>query len=177
MLVSLIAAASENNVIGRDGGLPWHLPDDLQFFKRKTTGHPIIMGRKTFESFGAKPLPDRDNIIITRDRHYKAEGCTISPSLDEAILLAQRSGSSEEIFIIGGGEIYTQAMAIADRIYLTRVHIDIEGDVFFPEIDETVWEEVGREEHKADDRHDVPFTFITLQKADGLHREAQESEK
>jgi dihydrofolate reductase len=158
-MISLIVAASENNVIGRDGGLPWNLPDDLQYFKDTTKGHPILMGRKNFESIG-RPLPHRRNIIITRQADYKAEGCDVVGSLEEAITLA---GDDPEIFVIGGGEIYKQVMDIADRIYLTRVHAEIDGDVFFPELGKE-WREVSSKFHEANARHAYAFTFLVLEK-------------
>lgn len=167
MIVSLIVAASENNVIGRNNDLPWHLPNDMKFFREKTAGHPIIMGRKNYESIG-RPLPKRTNIIVTRDSTYEANGCLIASSLEEAILFAKKDGT-EEIFVIGGGEIYKQAMELANRIYLTRVHAEVEGDVYFPEIDPDVWEEVERTEHEADSTHKYAFTFLTFKCRDRLH--------
>ncbi len=161
MTISLIVAASENNVIGRDGGLPWDLPDDLQFFKDKTSGHPIIMGRKNYESIG-RSLPGRTNIIITRQADYEAEGCTIVLSLDDALNISKEV-EDDEIFIIGGGEIYRQSIEIADRIYLTRVHAKIEGDVYFPELGDE-WEEVSSVKHEADERHEYAFTFKVFKK-------------
>ncbi|MCK5018335.1 MAG: dihydrofolate reductase [Candidatus Peribacteraceae bacterium] len=161
MTISLIVAASENNVIGRDGELPWDLPDDLQFFKDKTSGHPIIMGRKNYESIG-RSLPGRTNIIITRQADYEAEGCTIVLSLDDALNISKEV-EDDEIFIIGGGEIYRQSIEIADRIYLTRVHAKIEGDVYFPELGDE-WEEVSSVKHEADERHEYAFTFKVFKK-------------
>jgi len=162
MIISLIVAASENNVIGRDGGIPWHLPDDFKFFREKTEGHPIIMGRKNYESIG-RVLPDRHNIIISRQMDFQAEGCEIVSSLDEAINLASKD-EKEEIFVIGGGQIYEMAMALADRIYLTRVHTELEGDVFFPEIPEDEWKEVSREDHPADEKHNHSFTIYVYER-------------
>lgn len=166
MLLSLIVAASENNVIGKDNAIPWHLPDDLKFFRKKTEGHPIIMGRKCYESIG-RPLPNRRNIIVTRDQTYEAPGCEISSSLDEAIMFAGKD-HSDEIFVIGGGEIYTQALPFANRIYMTRVHAETEGDIFFPKIDSNLWRETERTEHPADDTHAFAFTFQTLERSDVL---------
>lgn len=166
MTVSIIVAASENNVIGKDNAIPWHLPDDLKFFRKKTEGHPVIMGRKNFASIVAalgKPLPNRQNIVITRDTGFTADGCEIVYSIEEAISLASH-GPTEEIFIIGGGEIYKQAMQIADCIYLTRVHAEVDGDVLFPEIDPDEWEVIEMVEHSADEKHEYAFTFLTYQR-------------
>lgn len=176
MRISIIVAASENNVIGRDNSIPWHLPDDLKFFRKKTEGHPVIMGRKNFESIVAalgKPLPKRSNIIVTRDASYEAVGCQVSSSLEEAIMYGHKDNDKEEIFIIGGGEIYKQALDLCNYIYLTRIHAWIAGDVFFPEIDLAVWEEVEREEHPADTKHKYGFTYLTYKRKNRLHFEDQ----
>lgn len=183
--ISLIAAASENNVIGRGNALPWHLPDDLKFFRDKTKGHAIIMGRKNYQSIIdaiGKPLPKRRNIIVTRDREFSAPGCEVASSVEEAIMYGhqeQKSAvdslsqklSTEEIFIIGGGQIYDLAMRHANYIYLTRVHAWIAGDVFFPEIDEGVWEQTECKEHPADEEHKFAFTFFTYKRKSRLHFE------
>jgi dihydrofolate reductase len=158
MRISLIVAASENNVIGRNNDLPWSLPDDLQFFRTVTEGHPIILGRKNYESIG-RPLPRRRNIVVSRQTDLQIEGCEITSSVEAALDLVK---DEEEVFIIGGGEIYRQALPFAERIYLTRVHAEIEGDIVFPELPEAEWEEVERQEHAADDRHEHAFTFLTL---------------
>lgn len=158
MRISLIAAASENNVIGRDGGLPWSLPDDLRYFKEKTLGHPVITGRKNYASIG-RPLPGRTNIIVTRDAHFSAEGCRVVHSLEDAVEVAKQE-DPEEIFVMGGGEIYALALPMADRVYLTRVHAEIDGDTYFPELDSEQWAEVSTEEHVADDRHAYDFTIL-----------------
>ena len=150
---------AENRVIGKENKLIWHLPADLKFFKNLTTGHPIIMGRKTFESIG-KPLPNRTNIIITRQADFTAEGCLVAHSLTEALMMAQQLDS--DIFVIGGAEIYKQAMFLADTIYLTEVHHTFEGDTFFPEIDSILWQETSREEHKADEKNPYDYAFVTL---------------
>ena len=162
MRISLIAAASENNVIGHKNSLPWHLPDDFKFFKEKTDGHPVITGRKNFESMG-RPLPSRRNIVITRQPNYTAEGCDVVSSLEEALELAKEN-EDEEIFIIGGGQIYNISMEVANRIYLTRIHAEIEGDVFFPEIDEDVWGVTDQVEHPKDEKHEHSFTILTYDK-------------
>lgn len=166
MTVSLIVAASENNVIGRNNDLPWSLPDDLKFFREKTKGAPVIMGRRNFESIisrNGKALPGRTNIVITRKAGWSHEGCVTVRSIEEAIERA-RAETGEEIFIVGGGEIYRLALPIADRIYLTRVHADIQGDVFFPEITSEEWEEVSRQDHGKDEQHPYPFTFLTYER-------------
>lgn len=155
----MIAAAGENNALGKDNDLLWHLPDDFKRFKRLTTGHKIIMGRKTFESF-PKPLPNRTHIIITRDRAYRTNhpDCIVVHSLSEAVDLI---GQEESSFVIGGGEIYELAMEITDVIELTRVHGSFEADTFFPEIDLSDWELVGEEYHPQDDRHAFSFSYLT----------------
>lgn len=167
MIISLIAAASENNVIGARGNLPWKLPDDWKHFKELTSGHPIIMGRKTFASIG-RPLPNRRNIVITHREGWSADGCDVVHSLDEAFRQALSfelsALSASELFIIGGGEIYRQALPRADRIYLTRVHAMVEGDVTFPALPPSEWREVNREEHPADERHQHPFTFLVYER-------------
>lgn len=154
-MINIIVAADENNTIGKDNDLIWHLPDDLKFFKQKTSGHPVIMGRKTYESLG-RPLPNRTNVIITRDRDYQADGCVIVHSLEEALSAV----NGDEIFIIGGAEIYKQALPITDRVYLTRVHSTFEGDRFFPELGDE-WQEVGSVLHPIDEKHVHAFTFKT----------------
>ena len=155
--VILIAAAGEANELGRDGDLPWHLPDDFAHFKKATSGHPIIMGRKTFETF-PKPLPNRWHLIVTRDRDYAAghPGCTVVHSLEAAL---QAVASREKAFVIGGGEIYRQALPFATQIILTRVHGNFEADTFFPELDPGAWELVQSEHHPRDARHEVAFTI------------------
>jgi len=161
MILSLIVAADENNVIGKDNTLPWHLPDEMQFFREKTKGHSVIMGRKNHESIG-RVLPNRRNIVITRQKDYQSDGCEVVHSLDEAIDLVR---DEDEVFVIGGGEIYKQAMTQADRLYFTRVHQSFDGDVMFPEIDVATWKETERREHPADEQHECAFTFLTYEKA------------
>ena len=155
----IIAAAAENNALGKDNQLLWHLPDDFKRFKAITSNHHIIMGRKTFESF-PRPLPNRFHIIITRDLNYSVahDQCAVVHSLKEAYAYAAKE---EVVFVIGGGEIYAQAMADADAIELTRVHERYEADTFFPEIDPEIWELIRSEEHPADGKHAVPFTYLT----------------
>jgi len=162
-MIALVVAMAENRVIGKNNQLIWHLPAALKFFKNLTTGHPIIMGRKTYESIG-KPLPNRTNIIITRQPDFKVEGCLVAHSLNEALMMAQQLDS--EIFVIGGAEIYRQAMFLADTIYLTEVHHEFDGDTFFPEIDTLLWVETDREEHQADEKNAYDFAFVTLKAAE-----------
>ena len=159
MTISIIVAASENGVIGRDNQLLWRLPDDLKRFKQLTLGHPMIMGRKTFESIG-KPLPGRTSIIVTRSPEYHAEGTLVVHSLEEGLAVAGEL-DTEEAFIIGGGEIYRQALEndSVDQIYLTLVHADNEGDTFFEFPDEEKWQQTASELHPADERHAVAFSF------------------
>ena len=157
-MLTIIAAASENNALGKDNQLVWHLPDDFKRFKALTSGHFIFMGRKTFESF-PKPLPNRTHIIITRQENYEVPaGCFVASNLTKAIALCP---INEEVFIIGGGEIYKQSIDIADKVELTRVHTTVEADTFFPEIDTNQWKLVFEEFHPKDEKHAFDFTFLT----------------
>ena len=160
MKVSIIAALADNGVIGRDGALPWYLPDDLRRFKALTMGHPILMGRRTFESIG-KPLPGRRNLVLTRGTRVYPDG--IEPVASLATALA-RCADAAQLCVIGGAEVYAQAIALATRLELTRVHVDARGDVRFPEFDAAQWREVERIEHPADARHEWPMTFLTLER-------------
>jgi dihydrofolate reductase len=160
MRVALIAAAAENGIIGRDNQLPWHLPDEFRHFKQTTEGHHVIMGRRTWESRG-KPLPRRVNIVVTSRTDYSAPGAIIVGSLAEALRVAEAAGESEA-FVIGGTLLYAEALATADRLYLTRVHASFEGDAVFPSYDESLWREVDRREHSVDDRHPFAFSIRTL---------------
>lgn len=155
MTITLIAAAAENNALGKDNRMLWHLPDDFKRFKALTTGHHIIMGRKTLESMG-RPLPNRTNIVITRQKDYRAEGCIIAHSLEEALALCPQN---DEVYIIGGGEIYRQAIDKADTIELTRVHTTIDADAYFPEIDPAGWKKEATVFHPKDEKHALAFTF------------------
>ena len=158
MIVSVIVAASENNVIGRNNQLPWNLPADLKYFKQTTMGKPIIMGRKTFESLG-RPLPGRPNIVITRQADYSREGLIVTASLQEA-LNAAKAFDSGEVFITGGSEIFAQALPIlVQRVYLTRVHAHVEGDAFFPVLPKEQWKLASSDPHPADEKHAYAFTF------------------
>lgn len=167
MKISLIAAMAQNRVIGKENDLPWKLPDDSAYFKQKTSGHTIIMGRKSFEALG-KPLPKRTNIVITRQTDFRAEGATVVSSLEAALEVArpieaqneQPGGGTAEIFVIGGAEIYTLALPVANRIYLTEVQKAYDGDARFPEFDKAIWHETSRLHHPADDRHETAFDFV-----------------
>lgn len=164
--VCLIAAMAENRVIGRGGGLPWRLPDDLKHFKRLTVDHTVIMGRKTFDEI-RHPLANRRNVVISRNPAFRPPGATVVPSLAEALALG---ATEREVFVIGGGEIYRQALPLADRIYLTVVHGLVEGDTWFPAFETTAgWVLEEETPHPADDRHAYPFTFRTYRR---LRREA-----
>ncbi|HWZ14883.1 MAG TPA: dihydrofolate reductase [Mucilaginibacter sp.] len=159
MIVSIIVAISENHAIGKNNQLLWHLPGDLKHFKDTTTGHTIIMGRKTFDSVG-KPLPNRRNIVITR-QPITIEGCEVVNSVEAALALCK---DEDEVFIGGGAEIYKLAMHLTDRIYLTIVHQHFDADTFFPEIDMTEWKEVSHEDHERDSKNAIPYSFITLER-------------
>ena len=162
-MITLIAAVAENYALGKNNELLWHLPDDFKRFKQITTGHHIIMGRKTFESF-PKPLPNRTHIIITRQKDYQYEDCVIVDSLQKALAICS---NETEVFIIGGGEIYKQSLAIVDKLDLTRVHHTFEADTFFPEIDHDKWVLSTSEHHPKDEKHAYSFTFETyLRKKD-----------
>jgi len=165
MIISLIVAASENNVIGRNNKLPWHLPDDMKFFKDKTMGHCAIMGRKNYDSIPDKyrPLSDRTNIVVTRTHGLKIPRVIVAHSLNEAIENA-REKKETECFIIGGGQVFKQAIALCDKIYLTRIHHHIEGDVFFPELKKEEWKEVSRRDHPKDEKHAYAFSFLELER-------------
>ena len=166
MIVSLIAAMDRKRGIGLDNQLPWRLSADLKKFRELTMGHHTIVGRKTFESIG-KPLAGRQMIVVTRDRGFQAEGCIVCHSPEEAIQLASERGESE-VFICGGAEIYTQSIALADRLYLTLVDADVAADTFFPKFDERDWQERESSFHPADERNQFPFTFKLLVRKDGL---------
>lgn len=162
MKISIVVAVSQNQVIGSQGTLPWRLSSDLKKFKKITSGHTIIMGRKTYESIG-RPLPNRTNILITRNPIYQAEGCYVVHSLEESLNLAQNQQASE-VFIIGGGEIYQQALPQVDKIYLSRVNTQLEGDTFFPPLDTQEWKTIHQEAFLADDKNEYDFNFIELER-------------
>ena len=164
MQISLVVAAAENNAIGLNGELLWRLPKDMKFFKDTTYGHHVLMGRKSYESLPPKfrPLPGRPNVIITRNKDFKAEGCKVVSSVEEGIQFAKDNGE-QELMVLGGGEIYKQALALADRIYLTRVHHSFpNADTFFPELPIGQWEQASLEKHLKDEKHLYDFDFIVL---------------
>jgi dihydrofolate reductase len=160
MIRSLVVARARNGVIGRDNKLPWRLPADLAYFKRVTLGHAVIMGRRTWESIG-RPLAGRHNIVVTRDRNYRAEGATVVGSLDEAWSAA---GDVEEAFVIGGTSLFSEALPLADRIHLTEVEADVEGDTWFPAFDRSQWQEREVARRPRDERHEYPFRIVVLER-------------
>ncbi|MCH2132819.1 MAG: dihydrofolate reductase [Phycisphaerales bacterium] len=161
MRITLIAAAAENDVIGRDGDLPWRLPADMARFRRTTIGHPVIMGRRTWESL-PKPLEDRTNIVLTRNGGFSAPGGVVATSLDDAIVAC---GKAQECFVIGGGELYRLFIPQAHRLLLTRVHSTVDGDATFPPIDASAWSLVSSEERQADERNEHDMTFEEWQRS------------
>jgi len=166
MRLALIWAMAQNRVIGRNNALPWYLPEDLRYFKRVTMGKPIIMGRKTWESIG-RPLPGRTNIVITRDPAFTADGVKVVHSLDEAMRMAENIcliNGCDEAVVMGGAEIYALALPKADRLYMTQVHADVQGDAFFPEFDPANWQEFGREDFKASGANPYDYSFVVLER-------------
>jgi len=160
MLISLIVAMDDNGVIGADGGLPWRLSADLQHFREITMGKPIVMGRKTHESIG-RPLPGRENIVLTRDEDYKVVGCTVLHSIDDLYIHCRYH---EEVMIMGGAELYRQFLDRAHLIYLTEVHARVEGDTYFPDYHPDVWDEVAREDFRADEKNEYDYSFVVLKR-------------
>ena len=160
MIRSIIVAKADNNAIGKDNQLIWHMPADLKHFKNTTMGHHIIMGRKTFES-QKRPLPGRTSIVITRDKNYKAEGCIIVHSLEDAFKIGE-DNKQEEVFILGGAEIYKLAIPFTDKIYLTEIKSTFEADTFFPTFNMEEWEEIKRSEFPADEKNPYPYIFLEL---------------
>ena len=163
-MITLIAAIAKNNALGKDNDLIWHLPADLKRFKKVTTGHPILMGRNTFESIG-KPLPNRTSIIITRNNNYFIDGCLIANSIEQAIGLVE----GNDAFIIGGAQIYKEALEqnLVDRLDITVLHHEFEADAFFPKIDMNIWKEVAREDFKADEKNKYDYSFVSYEKRKG----------
>lgn len=159
-MISLIWAMARTGVIGRNNTLPWRLPADLQQFRRLTTGHHIIMGRKNHEDIG-KPLPGRINIVITRQKDYSAPGCVIAHTVEQALEAARHD---TEIFIIGGADIYRQTLSLAQRLYITEIDADIAGDVYFPDFDRFAWHEVSRVSHAPDVQNPYPYSFVLLER-------------
>ncbi len=162
MIISAIVATAHNGVIGKDNEIPWYLPADFAYFKRVTLNHHIIMGRNCYESIG-RPLPKRTNVIVTRNPFYIASGCVIVHSVEEGLKLAKENGE-EEVFIIGGGEIYKQTMHLLDKIYITEVDLNTEGSVFFPEINTSEWHLVSEEKHLKDEKNEWDYTFKIFSK-------------
>jgi dihydrofolate reductase len=159
MIVSLIVAVGRRNEIGKGGKMPWHLPADLKHFKRNTLGKPVLMGRKTLAAIG-RPLPERRNLVLTRDAAFQADGCETVTSLEQAIA---RVGAAPELMVIGGGEVYRLAWERADRIYLTRIQADVEGaDTFFPDVEDGRWRETSREDHRADAKNPFDYSFLVF---------------
>jgi dihydrofolate reductase len=165
MIISLIAALTENRVIGKSNDLPWHLPDDMKYFMQTTLGHHVIMGRKNYESIPTKfrPLANRTNIVVTRQEEYDAAGCIVVNSIPAGIDIAIDNREAE-IFIIGGAEIYAQSLAFANRLYLTEIQTSLEGDAFFPMFNQHEWNEVSRKHHPADAKHQYAFDFVIYEK-------------
>jgi dihydrofolate reductase len=157
-MISFVVAMDENRAIGKDNDLPWYLPNDLKHFKKTTMGKPIVMGRKTYESIG-KPLPGRENIVVTRDQSYEAEGTTIVHSVDEVLQI-----NAEEICVIGGSEIFKQFLPVADRLYITEIHHTFEADTYFPELNDNEWKEVSRTEGIVDEKNKYPHEFVVYEK-------------
>lgn len=172
MIISLISAIAKNNVIGGGNTLLWNLPADMKHFREITSGHTVIMGRKTFESIG-RTLPNRRNIVITRDKNYTRDDIEVVNSLEEALRLVSLEQGKEfeenqdevEVFIIGGGEIYKQVMDKAQKLYITEIHQDFEGDTLFPEIDKKKWEEISRENFETDGKNNIPYSFVEYKKS------------
>ncbi|MBS1558978.1 MAG: dihydrofolate reductase [Bacteroidetes bacterium] len=165
MMISLIAAVARNGIIGKGNTLPWHLPDDMAYFMQTTQGHPVIMGRKNYESIPKKfrPLPNRENIVVTRNKDFTADGCYTVHDFQQAIDLA-RQFNQHEIFVIGGAEIYKLGLPLATRLYLTEIDADILGDTFFPPRNREQWKEVSRKHHEKDQRHLHSFDFVVYQR-------------
>lgn len=157
-MISLIVATGENRVIGLNNKMPWHLPADLKYFKKITTGHAVVMGRKTYLSIG-RPLPNRTNVILTRDKHFKVEGCQVVYSIEEVLELSKQ----ENLFIIGGAEIYEQFLPYADKLYLTYIRKSFDGDTFFPELDDQ-WQLTSTEKHMPDEKNQYEYEFRIFEK-------------
>lgn len=164
--IALVVAVAENGVIGKDGGLPWHISSDLKYFRAVTMGKPVVMGRKTYDSIG-KPLDGRDNIVITRNPNFHAKGVIVVRTVEDALNLARTAAqarNAEEISIIGGGEIFQLTLPFADIVYLTKVHASPEGDAYFPHIDEQDWRQVSREHHDPGAKDTAAYSFIVLER-------------
>lgn len=164
MNISMIAAMDKNHVIGKDNDMPWHLPDDFKFFKANTLNKPVVMGRKTFESIGSRPLPKRRNIVITRNADYAATGAEVFTSVEEALQTCQQD---DEVMIMGGGQFYHMMLPYANKLYVTLVNAEVEGDTTFPIWQESEWREVFQEHHESDERHAFSFDIRVLEKSTG----------
>lgn len=166
MIISLIAALAKNRVIGKNNDLPWRLPDDMKYFMETTQGHCVIMGRKNYDSLPKKfkPLTNRTNIVVTRQQNFKAEGCIVVHSIEDALAIAREQKEEEEVFVMGGAEIYAQALPIAHRLYLTEIEVEIEGDTFFPAVDHGVYKELSRRNHGVDQKHPYAFDFVVYER-------------
>lgn len=162
MIVSTIVAVAKNNVIGKDNDIPWYLPADLKYFKKITLNHHIIMGKNCYYSIG-RPLPKRTNVVLSRDPFFTLSNCIVAHSIEEALESALRNGE-HEVFIIGGGQIYEQSQKFWDKIYLTEVDLEVEGDVFFPEVKEEEWELVSEEKHEPDEKNEHTYTFKVFER-------------
>ncbi len=165
MTISAIVATAKNGVIGKDNDIPWYLPADLKYFKKVTLNHHIIMGRNCFVSIG-RPLPKRTNVIVTRNPYYVASNALIVRSIDEALTIAEENGE-EEAFIIGGGQIYEASQEYWDKLYLTEVDLEVEGDIFFPKLDLNEWKLISEEPHQADEKNEYAYTFKVLERISG----------
>lgn len=163
-MISILVAYDQNHVIGKQNDLPWYLPADLKRFKRLTVGHSVLMGRKTFESIIRRlggPLPDRNNVVLTRDVKFQYDGVTIVNDLDTALMMTQPEG---EVFVIGGAEVFRQCLPLTDKLYVTEVQAAVDGDVFFPEVDGAEWDETAREEHQADEKNLYAYDFVIYER-------------
>ncbi len=157
MLISCIVATSKNGVIGKDNDIPWYLPADLKYFKKITSGHHIVMGRKCYQSIG-RPLPNRTNIVLTRDPYFMSSNILVAHSIEEGLQIAHDNGESE-CFIIGGGKIYDQSRSLWDKVYLTEVEVEVDGDVYFDKLDPLDWNQLSEEKHLKDAKNDFDYTF------------------
>jgi dihydrofolate reductase len=171
MVISLIAACSENRVIGKNNDLPWRLPDDMKYFMKTTKGHHVIMGRKNYDSIPEKfkPLPNRTNIVVTRQPSFRAPGCLVVNTFERALYIARANGE-KEAFVIGGSEIYELAIPVANKLYLTEINATIDGDTYFPEFDKREWKEVERRHHSGDADHQFSFDFVVYEKTSGVKK-------
>lgn len=159
----IVVAADEDNAIGKDNQLLWHLPRDLKFFKKITTGHTVIMGRKTYDSVG-KPLPNRRNIVISRQLGLEIPGCEVVASVAEAMHLVAEQEVDRDAYIVGGAEVFRQTLSLSDRIYLTRVHHRFDADTYFPKLDVSAWKLISREDHPQDEKHKYAFSFLVYER-------------